>query len=599
MGRGLGLVLSVCVAWLPGCDSERVRAGGGSAAPVASPTGSGASWPAVPASVRLGIDAGQSELRISLRPRLQPQRGVSVIVSLAGASVAGLAAFSATPQWAGTRGPRAVHDLVIVDARGSIGLKPDDATGRYALGRGPVGGLVRASYFAATQEESNRFDLTVTAAGMWGVGHSFLVLPELDEQVAVRLQWDLTVFGTATGAASYGVGSEVVTRARPAELAHSVYLAGSVLVQEGGFGERLIMLGQPQFEASEALRFCGDTLHAARQVFEPQDRRPFTFAFLPQPHVGAEHDGAALHQSFAVWFDETRELDARLKLLVAHEVTHRWVGGKLRLSWPDGRDATWFSEGFSAHYARSLLHRAGMLSGPEFAEDLNRSYDVQRRAFSHGELGPGSRPRTSDAGVDPAAAGAGDVGAPHRASVASHRGSLYAARVDALLRRKRGGSLDETMVRLMRRAKSLPQHVLPISAWREMLAERLGPSAEQEFDRMLVKSDEPIDVPFDAFGPCFVRTVAKDARYELGFDPASLKADPRVVRGVVAGSAAEAAGLSNGDVVLSGHDTVRPGDPNHTITLVVSGERGTRLLRFSPQSTRPRVSWHWVPTCGR
>jgi predicted metalloprotease with PDZ domain len=587
----LGLATLLCVGCDRGAESTRStgttgsRAGRLDASPLGALDGSAALGSAAPG------DSGT--LQVLLRPRLQPQPGLSVIVELGGQRAAALTAFAITPRWAGTAGPRNVHDLVVLDAQGTVPVEEEAGTGRYALTRGPVGGRIRASYFAAAPEESSRFDLAVSAAGASAVGHSFLVLPEIADELPVRLRWDLTEYGPASGASSFGVGADVVARARPADLAHSVYVAGPLTVQDGGFGERLVLLGRPAFEPAAALRLCSEVLHGARQVFEPADRQPFTFAFVAQPHIGGDHDGASLYRSFAVWFDDGRRLDGRLRILIAHEVVHRWIGHAVRLTWPDGSDAAWFSEGVAAHYARTLLLRHRLIAPEDFVDDLNRSYDVQRRAMLEGRLAPRPADRSGEGSVGPKLPVDHAVGG----SVASHRGSLYAGRLDAQLRRKRRGNLDLIMADLLARARSEPSRALPVSVWREVLHSRLGPNAEREFEQLMVQRSEPADIPFDALGECLMRTVVKDGAYELGFDEASLRGDRPVIRGVVSGSAAEAAGVQEGDLIVSGHETVRLGDANRTITLVVSGAKGTRLVRFNPQSTKPRVRWQVVPSC--
>ena len=53
----------------------------------------------------------------------------------------------------------------------------------------------------------------------------------------------------------------------------------------------------------------------------------------------------------------------------------------------------------------------------------------------------------------------------------------------------------------------------------------------------------------DAFGPCFKRTTKTIRRFDLGFDPMSLVGDVKTIKGLMAGSEAEKAGVRNGDVV--------------------------------------------------
>ena len=138
-----------------------------------------------------------------------------------------------------------------------------------------------------------------------------------------------------------------------------------------------------------------------------------------------------------------------------------------------------------------------------------------------------------------------------------------------------------------------------MAQWRQALIEALGQKAGDDFDRLIVRGEVAVDPPSDAFDRCFVRLVVKDAHYELGFDPASLTAEPPLVRGVVPGSAAERAGLRDGDLFLSGHKALRLGDPSHDVSVLVAGDRGTRLVRYSPNAVRQLSRWQLSPKCER
>jgi hypothetical protein len=59
----------------------------------------------------------------------------------------------------------------------------------------------------------------------------------------------------------------------------------------------------------------------------------------------------------------------------------------------------------------------------------------------------------------------------------------------------------------------------------------------------------PIPAP-DALGPCFRPAKARLRRYETGFEPAVLAEPRRIVRGVIPGSNAFAAGLRDGDEIV-------------------------------------------------
>ena len=74
-----------------------------------------------------------------------------------------------------------------------------------------------------------------------------------------------------------------------------------------------------------------------------------------------------------------------LRSNIAHEMMHRWLGLGLRLAGPDGVNF-WFTEGFTVHYARALMLRAGLISPDEFLSELK---GATTRHFSNRSPSPG------------------------------------------------------------------------------------------------------------------------------------------------------------------------------------------------------------------
>ena len=89
--------------------------------------------------------------------------------------------------------------------------------------------------------------------------------------------------------------------------------------------------------------------------------------------------------------------------------------------------------------------------------------------------------------------------------------------------------------------------------------------------------------PSDAYGPCFKREAASFRAFELGFDSASLTASPRIVKGLVAGSRAAAAGIRDGDEVTEAVvlDAVQA-KPEQTITLKIRRDMVAQALNRNP-----------------
>jgi predicted metalloprotease with PDZ domain len=124
---------------------------------------------------------------------------------------------------------------------------------------------------------------------------------------------------------------------------------------------------------------------------------------------------------------------------------------------------------------------------------------------------------------------------------------MYFAVVDGEVRAASNGtqSLDDLVLAMLDRHRNrLPAGE---AAWREQLKAHLGDKGITEFDAMLAGA---IMLPQSkGFGPCFARISKPLRRYQLGFEPRVLVEPKRIVRGLIPGSAAETAGVRNGDEI--------------------------------------------------
>jgi hypothetical protein len=529
-----------------------------------------------PAGLAPGATASVSGLTITLRPRTDPTPGLAVYLDLRGPLVGSLRTFALAGRDNPGAEPAAIRYLSARDGQGVVDAELDAVRGRITLARAPAGDRLHIAYLAEGSGDGSGLTLRVSSSTVSGIGYGFLALPEVDTQLAVRLRWQLDAVEALQAASSFGLGTDVVGVARPSELAHSLFVAGHLLIRESSSGDRLIALGEPSWDPERTLAFCDAALGAARRLFEPTDTRPFTFVFVAEPGRGSRLDGAAAHHSFMVWLDRERQLDARVRILLTHEIVHRWIGSELRFVKPDGSDAKWFSEGLAVHYARTLLLRERLIEPEEFLDDVRR--DISAQAL--GSLVPRALRRSQSA-----------IALPHpHASKDYQRGSLYAARLNAELGEAGKGDLDPVVLSLLDAAQALGTP-LPESSWEDAMVEALGPVAGEEFERLMVGAGEPIEVPDGAFGPCFYRAAAREAVYELGFDRGSLDASPALLRGVRHGSQADRAGLRDGLRVVSGASSIRAGDPSHPIRLVVSDDDGAHLVSYLPQRWQEQGSW--------
>ncbi|MEH3158516.1 MAG: hypothetical protein PGN08_05985 [Sphingomonas taxi] len=128
--------------------------------------------------------------------------------------------------------------------------------------------------------------------------------------------------------------------------------------------------------------------------------------------------------------------------------------------------------------------------------------------------------------------------------------------------------------------------------WEAVLREALGEAAVADF-RAFLGGRMPLPAS-DAFGPCFRRVAKPLRRYELGFDTAVLAEPKRIVRGLVAGSAAAAAaGLRDGDeiVVPVPQDGIQ-GNQTELLKLTVRRDGRTFPLQYLPRGETVQA-WQW------
>lgn len=175
------------------------------------------------------------------------------------------------------------------------------------------------------------------------------------------------------------------------------------------------------------------------------------------------------------------------------------------------------------------------------------------------------------------------------------RGMLYFAGIDEAMRRTSGGkrSLDTlvlAMLELERAGKTTTD-----ADWEALLARDLGAPAVLDFRAFL---DGAVPLPGSgAFGPCFRRVTRPLKRYELGFDSAVLAEPKRIVRGLVPGSAAAAAGLRDGDEIVAPvpQDDIQ-GRQGKLLELLIRRDGKTFALSYLPRGEAVAAyQWERVP----
>jgi len=481
--------------------------------------------------------------------------------------------------------------LSATDAQGALALDTEDdppndpAANRRWLATRPVHGEVTIHYRApidnAPQARGSGPPLGIRteAGGFSGLGREFVMLPYAEQPYHIKLRWDLAALGPqASAMSSLGDGNIELPSSPTSRIADAYFMAGALhrypkKIQQGGFASA--WLGSPPFDATALMAWTGKLNAWYTRFFGGDPANPYRVFMRYNPvNPGG---GVEIPNSFVATFDEHTRAD-KLQLTLAHEMLHTW-GPRLQ---PEGFPTQWFTEGTAVFYQRVLPLRAGLLSPQRFLDDLNESaaryYTNSLISAPNDEIGKRFWEDT-------------------RIRVLPYdRGSFYFAVVNDQIRKASRGkrSLDDLILDLVHRERH-GEHI-DGAGWVNLLEKEVGPVARTTYESMLAGGVMLPDS--DAFGPCFERTTGKFRRFDLGFDSRSLISQPRIVRGLVPGSAAAAAGLRDGDEIaapVGGLDVIQ-GDQKATVTLQIRRNGTVTPYTYLPRGEMTDAyQWRRIP----
>lgn len=429
------------------------------------------------------------------------------------------------------------------------------------------------------------------------IGNHLWIAPatlESGRALHITLDWrGFEALGWST-ACSFGTGAHVEIERTLDDFRQAVFLAGKYRLHERRIrGRRLVVALPEQGLVVDGERFAdlaARVVEAQRAFFDDWD---YPFYLISAVATGREDahshslGGTGLTDSFALFLQRGTQLDpgapihAQILHVLAHEMFHNWCGHATPIADPE-QLCYWFSEGFTEFFTRRMLLRAGLSTRAEYAASLEQSlHDYHRnprRNCSNEEIRAGFWKERE----------LGDM--PYR------RGDLVAARLDFAIRARTGGkqSLDEFLresVALGRRGERVSVETLlaRIERWTDAaLAREL---------RAVIVEGATLELPADTFAPCLAIETREVPRYELGFDfDASLKA--KAVTGLVPGSAAQRAGLAEGQPLRSFSDEKRVDRPVRIEVLVDGQPRRIEYLPQGPGTPLPCVRVASDEGCG-
>jgi hypothetical protein len=421
------------------------------------------------------------------------------------------------------------------------------------------------------------FDLRTDGAGIIGAGITFLPLPNTQSPYRFKVKWDLADLPAGSQGVWTGADDGALAVGPPDLLAYSFFAAGPMrrypLQADSKFG--MYWFSDLPFDAAELGKHI-QKLHGYMADFFHDPDQPYR-VFI-RKNANRAGGGTALPGAFTFgWNASEPPTLASLRSLLAHEMTHNWP-----LLEGEHGDTAWYSEGAAEFYSILLSYRAGEYSPEVFLREINERAN-----------GYYTNPHLNVTNSEAAKIFWTDWSAQR---VPYGRGFMYLAQVDAQIRAKSGGkrSLDDIIVPLVQQRKEEKRP--SIEDWLRRLTAELGPSASTNYEAMV--AGKTLIPPPNSFAPCFKPVKSRVRPLVLGVAFESFAGERKVVKGLVKGSAAEAAGLRDGDEILEFTDfqeAVEAPDARMKLKIRRGGEE--RQIEYVPRGEFiDAYQWERVPS---
>lgn len=455
---------------------------------------------------------------------------------------------------------------------------PQGVYRRWVVGRATAGDVV-VSYKApprrvtATTNNGPLFDLREEAGGFAGAGNGFLAAPVAEGPYRVKLSWDLSQAPKGSRGI-WSLGEGTVETVVPAQvLQFSYYYAGPLksypAKDDPGFD--FYWLSDPPFDAPD-LGAKMKALYGSMAQFFNDKGGSYRVFVRQNPFLGTGGTGLARSFMFGYHAPSKPTVDS-LQGLLAHEMAHTWPAMQ-----GEHGDTAWYSEGMAEYYSTVLSWRAGAIS----TERLLTTFNERAAAYYSNPYVRATSPEAAKKfWTDPVAQ-----------TVPYGRGWLYLQQTDAAIREASGGkrSLDDLAKEVRRRQEANQPYGIPV--WLELVGKEIG-AEKAKAGYELMTSGGLLIPPAKLYAPCLVVEPHAARPFQLGFARASMN-DDRVVKDLEPGSAAEKAGVRNGDVIVEAGDinTVRK-DETAEMKLTLRRGESTTTVSYLPRGA-PVEGYRWA-----
>lgn len=356
------------------------------------------------------------------------------------------------------------------------------------------------------------------------------------------------------------------------KLVESVAVGGDFRLIDAGGGARLAVRGR--FDARDDHGWIDSfrKIAAASTGYWNSKTGPYLvtiLAFEPSGPGATSIGGTGRGDAFA-FFATTNAEPAFLDRIMAHEMAHSWVNGRIGGFAKEGPEAEqyWLSEGFTDFTSWRALARSGFWTPEHYFGEFNTALAEYDRS-----------PLRATPNAAAAALHWTDEDAR---KLAYQRGMLIAHWADHRLASQRRPRSMRNLLHVMQ-ARGNPPGESAITLFRKT-ANKYGLAIDAALARF-IGAGEPIPLPIDFLAACGTLKSFERPEFHRGFDIEATRSQGGTIAGVIEGSAAWRAGMRNG-MKLIGRSGGEIGDSMTEIAYDVEDRGEKRTLRYLPQGSK-------------
>ena len=314
----------------------------------------------------------------------------------------------------------------------------------------------------------------------------------------------------------------------------SVLIGGDIRLIDAGDGTRLVIRGTMQARSDDKWREVFRRIAGAQRGYWRSAGEPYlvTIRTTPPPSPGAVSVGGTGRGDAFAFFATDNAEPFMLDRIMAHEMMHTWVPGRIGGLRRDDGAENWLSEGLTDWTAFRVSAGSGHWTTEQFA----RAFNEKLQAY---DLSP-------EREADNARIVSGFWSNRHLQELPYQRGMLMATAWNARVRAATGGRRDfDDVLRAMQAGAAADPDKNAVSlltdAMQSVAGLDIAPDLERHIDR-----GAAIEFDADVFAPCGELVRRERKPFHRGFDIERTQADGGRIAGVVVDGPAWRAGLRDG-----------------------------------------------------